>query len=105
MDGWSPRRKASTCKQKHRKTHKYTQILNIHALSEIRTHDPSFRASEDSACLRPLGYSDRLRSYREYFISLILKYPKTEASISGFFLRVEVARRNGGYIEHLIHRG
>jgi hypothetical protein len=24
---------------------------NIHALSEIRTHDPGFRASEDSACL------------------------------------------------------
>jgi hypothetical protein len=32
---------------KHRKTH--TQTLNIHALSVIRTHDPGFRASEDSA--------------------------------------------------------
>jgi hypothetical protein len=47
---------------KHRKTHTDTQTLNIHALSGIRTHDPGFRASEDSACLRPLGYRDR-RSY------------------------------------------
>jgi hypothetical protein len=31
----------------------------MHALSAIRTHDPGFRASEDSACLRPLGYRDR----------------------------------------------
>jgi hypothetical protein len=28
---------------------------NIHALSEIQTHDPGFRATEDSTCLRPLG--------------------------------------------------
>jgi hypothetical protein len=40
-------------------THTHTQILNIHALSGIRTHDPGFRSSEDSACLRPLGYRDR----------------------------------------------
>jgi hypothetical protein len=32
---------------------------NIHALSGIRTHDPSVRASEDSSCLRPLGHCDR----------------------------------------------
>jgi hypothetical protein len=44
---------------KHRKTHTYTQTLNIHALGVIRTHDPGIRASEDSACLRPLGYRDR----------------------------------------------
>jgi hypothetical protein len=31
----------------------------IHALSEIRTHDPGFRASEDGACLRSLDYRDR----------------------------------------------
>jgi hypothetical protein len=36
---------------------------NIHALSEIRTLDPGFRASEDSTCLRPLGYRDRLSLY------------------------------------------
>jgi hypothetical protein len=32
-------------------------------LDKIRTHDPGFRASEDSACLRPLGYRDRLCTY------------------------------------------
>jgi hypothetical protein len=37
--------------------HMHTQ--NIHALCGIRTHDPGFRASEDSTCLRPLGYRDR----------------------------------------------
>jgi hypothetical protein len=36
-----------------------TQTLNIHVLSGIRTHDPGFRASEDSAWLRPIGYRDR----------------------------------------------
>jgi hypothetical protein len=40
-------------------TEKHTQTLNMHALSWIRTHDPGFRASENSACLRPLGYRDR----------------------------------------------
>jgi hypothetical protein len=44
---------------KHRKTHPHTQTLNIHALNGIRTHYPGYRASEDSACLRPLGYRDR----------------------------------------------
>jgi hypothetical protein len=37
----------------------HTLTLNIHALSGIRTHDPGFRASEGSACLRTLGYRDR----------------------------------------------
>jgi hypothetical protein len=53
---------------KHRKTHTQTQTLNIHALSGIRTHDPGCRASEDSACLRPLGYRDRLTLL--YFTSI-----------------------------------
>jgi hypothetical protein len=44
----------------HRKTHTHTQALNIHALSGIRTHGPGFRASEDSARPRPLGYRDWL---------------------------------------------
>jgi hypothetical protein len=40
--------------EKH--THTYTNT-NIHALSGIRTHGPGFRASEDSARLRPVtGY-------------------------------------------------
>jgi hypothetical protein len=40
-------------------TKKRTHTSNSHALSRIRTHDPGFRASEDSACLRQLGYRDR----------------------------------------------
>jgi hypothetical protein len=32
---------------------------NIHALSGIRTHDLSVRASEDISCLRPRGHYDR----------------------------------------------
>jgi hypothetical protein len=31
---------------------------DIHALSGIRTHDPSIRTSEDSSCFRPRGHCD-----------------------------------------------
>jgi hypothetical protein len=44
---------------KHRTTqtqNKHIHTLNIHALNEIQTHDPSVRASEDSSCLRRRGY-------------------------------------------------
>jgi hypothetical protein len=40
-------------------TEKRAHTSNIHALSGIRTHDPGLRASEDSTCLRQLGYRDR----------------------------------------------
>jgi hypothetical protein len=43
--------------QTQKQTHTHTP--NTDALSGIRTHDPGFRASEDSTCLRPLGYRDR----------------------------------------------
>jgi hypothetical protein len=43
--------------RKHRKSAHNT---NIHAFSEIRTHDPSVRASEDISCLRLRGQCDRL---------------------------------------------
>jgi hypothetical protein len=33
---------------------------DIHALSGIRTHDPSVQASEDISCLRPRGHCGRL---------------------------------------------
>jgi hypothetical protein len=46
-----------TGQHRHRKTRTYTS--NIHALIGIRTYDPGFRASEESTCLRPLGYRDR----------------------------------------------
>jgi hypothetical protein len=32
-------------------------------MSEIRTHDPGFQASDDSACLRRLSYRDRQEEY------------------------------------------
>jgi hypothetical protein len=47
---------------KHRATQSQNKRIhtpNVHALSRIRTHDPSVRASEDSSWLRPRGYSDR----------------------------------------------
>jgi hypothetical protein len=40
----------------------------MHALSGIRTQDPSFRANEDGSCLRLRGHCDRHLSGR-----LILK--------------------------------
>jgi hypothetical protein len=52
---------------KHRTTqtqNKRIHTPNIHALSEILTHDPSDRASEDSSCLRPRGHCDRPASER-----------------------------------------
>jgi hypothetical protein len=38
---------------------KHIHTPNIHALCLIRTHDHGFRVSENSSCLRPLGYRDR----------------------------------------------
>jgi hypothetical protein len=52
---------------KHRTTqtqNKHIYTLDIRVLSGIRTHDHSARAREDSSCLRPLGYRDRLASER-----------------------------------------
>jgi hypothetical protein len=43
----------------HRSTQHRKMRTHIHASSEIRAHGPSFRAAEDSACLRPLGCWDR----------------------------------------------
>jgi hypothetical protein len=51
----------------HTEQHKHrinTHNTNIHASSGILTHDPSVRASEESSCLRPRGYCDRLASER-----------------------------------------
>jgi hypothetical protein len=47
---------------------------NMHALSGIRNHDPSVRASEDSSCFRPRGYCDRpstLHRYTNYQLYLL----------------------------------
>jgi hypothetical protein len=52
MDGGSACRKAATQMQNTR-----------HAMSGIRTHDPSVQSSEDNSHLRPRGHCERLFSY------------------------------------------
>jgi hypothetical protein len=58
-------------------THRTTQTktnTDIHAPSEIRTHDPSIRASEDNSCLKPHGQCDRrilvngFTKFEDYFL-------------------------------------
>jgi hypothetical protein len=53
-------------------TGQHKRIPNIHALFGIRTHDPGFRASKDSTCLRPLDYRDRRN--RKSCFNLIISY-------------------------------
>jgi hypothetical protein len=48
--------------------HKHKHIPNIHVLCGIRTHDTGFLVSEDSTCIRPLGYRGRLRNLYHSFI-------------------------------------
>jgi hypothetical protein len=63
---WTSGRPVARPLLKHRTTqtqNKRIHTLNIHVLIEIRTHDPGFRASEDSTCLRALGYRDRRLLY------------------------------------------
>jgi hypothetical protein len=37
----------------------YIYIIDTHALSGIRTHDPSDQASKDGSCLRPQSHCDQ----------------------------------------------
>jgi hypothetical protein len=52
-------------------TQKNAQTYEHPCLSRIRTYDHGIRASEDSSCLRPLGYRDRLwishKAFKEYY--------------------------------------
>jgi hypothetical protein len=43
--------------------HRINAHANIHALNRIGTHDPSVRASGDSACFTPRGHGDRHSAY------------------------------------------
>jgi hypothetical protein len=61
--------------------HKLTP--NIHALSGIRTHDPSVRANADSSCFRPRGYCDRLYSRMVKLILSALYFPASANVWSG----------------------
>jgi hypothetical protein len=64
-------------------THRRIQIdahRGMYALSEIRTHDPSFGASEDSSCLRQRGHCDRHHLAMEAPISACPSYCSTNFS-------------------------
>jgi len=45
--------------------HTYTKQTNIHAISRIRTHDPSTQAASFT-CLRPHGHPERSSSIYQY---------------------------------------
>jgi hypothetical protein len=48
------------------------KTLNIHAQSGIRTYGPGVRANEESSCLRPLGYHDRvIRTLLNYILNIL----------------------------------
>jgi hypothetical protein len=94
---WTGDRSVARPLCKHRTTQtqsKHIHTPNIHALSGIRTHDSSFRASEDSSwlrpasvresedssCLRPRGYRDRLASERAKTVHALDR----AATVTGF---------------------
>jgi hypothetical protein len=75
----------NTGRHKHRIS-SYTP--NIHALSGLRTHDSSVRASEDSSCLRPCGYCDRHKICHTNLIRTInLILHNTEKLLRPFFVK------------------
>jgi hypothetical protein len=63
-----------------------TQTLNIHALSDIGTHGPIVRSSEDSSCLRPFGYRDRRRAKYASFVNVNFVQRMVLYLASGFIL-------------------
>jgi hypothetical protein len=73
LDEWWARRKAATYTQEN--TNRINAHTDTHALSEIRTHDPSIRASEDNSCLKLCGHCDRLHIYIHNFFFLWLYSP------------------------------
>jgi hypothetical protein len=64
---------------------KQIYTLNVHDLSVTRTHDHSFRASEDSSCLRPLGYPDQLASERAKTVHALDR----SATVTGVYIWVQ----------------
>jgi hypothetical protein len=67
LDGPLPKHRTQT-------QNKRIHTTNIHALCGIRTHAPGFRASEDSTCLRPLGYRDRRNSHTSDLLTKQTEY-------------------------------
>jgi hypothetical protein len=60
---------------KHRTEQTQNKRTDIHALSGIRTHYLSVRASEDSSCFRPPGHCDRPIFLIEFQICLVSLRP------------------------------
>jgi hypothetical protein len=89
----------NTGQHKHRIN---AHTTSIHSRSWIRTHDHSVRASEDSSCLRPLGYLDRHSGElpHENNSDEESSITKTSAvSVIGFCLLLMVVYSNvGGYL-------
>jgi hypothetical protein len=63
--GWGISPSQGRYLHKEQYKHRINVNTDIHALSGIRTHDPSVPASEDRSCLRPCGHCVR-RNYRFY---------------------------------------
>jgi hypothetical protein len=56
----------------HRTQHRInSHNTDTHALSGVRTHDPSVETSEDSSCLRPRRHSDRLSLFKHIILTFI----------------------------------
>jgi hypothetical protein len=70
LDRGSSRRKTATFPQN--KTNTEQTQTDIHALSGLRTHDSSIRASEDISCLRPRGHCGRLLQLGFGIVSCLL---------------------------------
>jgi hypothetical protein len=60
----------NTEQHKHR-INTYT-YQTCHALSGIRTHDPSVQSDEESSCLRRLGYCDRRLCICVYMLCILV---------------------------------
>jgi hypothetical protein len=60
---WTGDQPVARSRYLHREQHKnriHAHNTDIHALSEIRSHDPSVWADEESSCLRPRDHDDLL---------------------------------------------
>jgi hypothetical protein len=65
----------------------------MHALSGIRTHDPSVRASEDSSCLRQRGHWDR-----QCMPSLLIKSTSLTAKTHEMDFNTQIVKRGISFI-------
>jgi hypothetical protein len=82
-------------------THRINAYTDIHALSGIRIHDPTVRASEDSSCLRPRGHRDQPSVGQRSYISrqflegsphILLTSLNTLTSCASYVMRLKFSR-------------